>query len=92
MASRYIQHDNIEVLKTGKVAVFIGWYSQITIHFQRVLLAGGLSRPHLQPPANGFHSANAACSDDQQRPALRGDHDIFKKSPNPEAAMPSRGS
>ena len=36
----FIQHDNIEVLKTGRVAVFIGWYSQITIHFQRVLLAG----------------------------------------------------
>ena len=47
------------MLKTGKVAVFIGWYSQITIHFQRVLLAGAY--PETSPtaaPERLRHSAN----------------------------------
>lgn len=80
----FIQHDNVEVLKTGKVAVFIGWYSQITIHFQRVLLTGafpGLTYSH----PNGFGSANGLVMTNNASPYAA--TMISKKSPNPEAAM-----
>jgi hypothetical protein len=80
----FIQHDNIEVLKTGKVAIFVGWYSQITIHFQRVLLTGeypGLTYSH----PNGFTSANGLVMTNNASPYAA--TMISKKSPNPEAAM-----
>ena len=76
----FIQHDNIEVLKTGKVAVFIGWYSQITIHFQRVLLAGAYPDAQLQPPERLQQRQRPG--DDQQRQPVRGDHDL-QEEPQP---------
>ena len=80
----FIKHDNIEVLKTGKVFMFSGWYSQITIHFQRVLLAGanpGLSYDH----PNGFTGPKGLAMTNNASPyaAIM----ISKRSPNPEAAM-----
>jgi putative aldouronate transport system substrate-binding protein len=80
----FIQHDNIEVLKTGKVAIFVGWYSQITIHFQRVLLTGeypGLTYSH----PDGFTSAHGLVMTNNASPYAA--TMISKKSPNPEAAM-----
>ena len=64
--------------------MFIGWYSQITIHFQRVLLSGaypGLSYNH----PNGFGSANGLVMTNNASSYAA--TMISKKSPNPEAAM-----
>ena len=80
----FVSHDNIEVLKTGKVAIFAGWYSQITIHFQRVLMTGAYPGLDYSFPEH-FTSANGLVMTNNASPAAA--TMISKKCPNPEAAM-----
>lgn len=80
----FVAHDNVEVLKGGNVAIFAGWYSQITIWFQRVLLTGAYPGLTYSFP-DGFTSDNGMVMTNNASPASA--MMISRKSPNPEAAM-----
>jgi hypothetical protein len=80
----FVSHDNIEVMKGGRAAIFAGWFSQITIHFQRVLLTGAYPGLNYSFPEK-FTSANGLVMTNNASPAAA--TMISRKSPNPEAAM-----
>lgn len=80
----FVTHDAVEVLKTGNVAIFMGWYSVITIHFNRLMINGVLPGVDYAVVPK-FGSKNGLVMTNNASPSAA--TMIAKKCPNPEAAM-----
>lgn len=80
----FVSHDDVEVFKTGDVAIFAGWYSRVTIHLNRILVSGALPGVDYVMP-EGFTSDNGLVMTNNASPSQA--MMISKQCPHPELAM-----
>jgi len=79
----FIKHDDTEVLKSGNVGIFAGWYSRITILYSRLLAAGGVTAKYVMPDRILGPNGPIATDNVSNTNAIM----ISKNCPDPAAAV-----